>query len=58
VSVPLQRSGQGSEALQYSAGDVEIHVFVQVFNQIITILRLMPNHKVIYSGNRANFDEE
>jgi len=27
-----------SEALQYSAGDVEIHGFVQVFNQIITIL--------------------
>jgi hypothetical protein len=34
VSAPLQ----GSEALQYSAGDVEIHGFVQVFNQIITIL--------------------
>jgi len=30
VSAPLQRSGQGSEALQYSAGDVEIHGFVQV----------------------------
>jgi hypothetical protein len=38
VSAPLQSSGQGSEALQYSAGDVEIHGFVQVFNQIITIL--------------------
>ena len=38
VSAPLQRSGQGSEAVQYSAGDVEIHGFVQVFNQIITIL--------------------
>ena len=37
VSAPLQSSGQGSEALQYSA-DVEIHGFVQVFNQIITIL--------------------
>jgi hypothetical protein len=40
VSAPLQRSRQGSEALQYSAGDVEIHRFVQVFNQIITILSI------------------
>ena len=38
VSVPLQRSGQGSEALrlQYSAGDVEMHEFPQVLNKIIT----------------------
>ena len=34
MSAPLQRSGQGSEALQYSTGDVEIHGFVQIEESI------------------------
>jgi hypothetical protein len=50
LSAPLQSSGQGSEALQYSAGDVEIHGFVQVFNQIITILSTQNTLKMDFLG--------
>jgi hypothetical protein len=35
VSALLQSSGQGSEILQYSAGDVEIHGFVQVLTKLL-----------------------